>query len=508
MKRLTLFASPHRSRRLVATALLSFGVLSFGSSASAADWNRFLGPAGTSMSSDSTPPPQSWGDKENLKWKAELPGVGVSSPIVVGGKVFVTSYSGYGTGGQNEDINDLKRHLTCFNVVTGDQLWTKTIDAVQPEDPYRPPGVSAHGYASHTPTSDGKHIFVFFGKTGVIAYDLDGNEKWRKSVGTGSGPQAWGSAASPIVYNNGEKSLVIITAAEESEALFAFDTETGEEVWKTPAASLQGTWSTPTFATTGDRTDLVVSVPGEVWGINPENGKLRWYSRGTTDNSTSASPVAIDGVVYAVGGRSGDAVAVKAGGKGDVNDSHVVWDAKIQGRFASPLGYNGHLYVYSSGILTCYDAATGDRVKQKRLSEGGSGSFGGGRGGRGGDGGRGGAPGARGQDGAPGGGFGGGPGGRGGPGGFGGGGRGGFGGRGGGGFGDRRNMEYASPILVGDKLYVTSPQGQFYVVTASPEMEVVATNTLTDDTGFSASPAVSDGRLFVRSGGALYCIAE
>ncbi|MCO8125042.1 PQQ-like beta-propeller repeat protein [Stieleria sp. TO1_6] len=467
------------------TAGLSSGPLCspfFGSpTAQADDWTRFLGPAGSSISADSTAIPTEWSDSENVKWKSELPGSGVSSPIVVGNKVFVTSYSGYGMGGEDEQITDLKRHLTCFDADSGNQLWSTTVDAVQPEDPYRPPGVTAHGYASHTPVSDGKHVFAFFGKTGVIAYDLDGNELWRQSVGTGSGPQRWGSASSPIVYQGDQQTLVIVTAAEESESMFGFDAATGKQVWKTEAPDLQGTWSTPNTVDVDGRTDLVVMVPGEVWGLNPETGKLRWYSRGTTDSTASASPIVIDDIVVAVGGRNGDAVAVKAGGKGDVNDSHVAWDANIPGRFATPVAHQGHLYVFSGGVLSCYDATTGERVKQQRLGQSRS-ADGGERGGRGGD--RGGDRGDRGGD------------------------RGDRGGDRGGRGGGRANAEYATPVLVDGNLIVTAPGGEFHVVAATPEMEVLHTNKLTDETGFPASPAVSGGRLFLRSGTRLYCIAR
>ena len=298
-----------------------------------ADWPGFLGTGGTATSVDSEATPTKWSDTKNVKWKIDLPGKGVSSPIVVGDKIFVTAYSGYGVGGEDEKIDDLKRHLVCVDRATGDVVWSKTIDAVQPEDPYSGMGVPAHGYASHTPVSDGTHVFAFFGKTGVIAFDMEGNEVWRESVGTGSGRQRWGSASSPVLYEN----LVIVNASDESETMVAFDKTTGKEVWKMPAADLASAWGTPSLVKAGDRTDLVIGVPGEVWGMNPKTGKLRWYSRGTTDTSTSASlAVGKDGVVFATGGRGGEAVAVKAGGKGDVNDSHVVWDASIPGRFATP----------------------------------------------------------------------------------------------------------------------------------------------------------------------------
>ena len=186
----------------------------------AGDWSRFRGPNGTGISQDEKPVPTKWSPSENLKWKQGLPGPGVSSPIVVGNRVFVTCYSGYGTDRSDPgNMDELKRHLVCIDADTGKTLWDKTVDAVLSEDPYSGIGVPAHGYASHTPVSDGERVYVFFGKTSVLAFDLDGNQLWQKSVGTESDPRQWGSASSPILHNN----LLIVTASAESQALVALD---------------------------------------------------------------------------------------------------------------------------------------------------------------------------------------------------------------------------------------------------------------------------------------------
>ena len=131
----------------------------------AGDWPRFRGPNGTGVSMDESPVPTSWSATENLKWKVALPGPGSSSPIVVGNRVFVTCWSGYGTGrGNPGDQQDLRRHLICIDRQTGDTLWSKTVEPYLPEDPYG--GMfTQHGYASHTPVSDGERVYVFFGKT-------------------------------------------------------------------------------------------------------------------------------------------------------------------------------------------------------------------------------------------------------------------------------------------------------------------------------------------------------
>ncbi len=207
---------------IVSVLLLSVGV------AGAADWTRFRGPNGSGISPDKQATPLTWSESENLKWKVQLPGPGLSSPIVVGNRVFVTCWSGYGVDGQNPgDQKDLKRHLVCINRESGKEYWTQSIDPYLPEDRYA--GMFAeNGYASHTPVSDGERVYVFFGKTGVLAFDLDGKKLWQKSVGTESGARGWGSASSLVLYKN----LLIVTASAENEALVALNKETGEQVWK------------------------------------------------------------------------------------------------------------------------------------------------------------------------------------------------------------------------------------------------------------------------------------
>jgi len=115
-----------------------------------------------------------------------------------------------------------------------------------------------HGYASHTPVSDGEHVFCFFGKAGVFAFDLKGNKLWQASVGTESGARNWGTASSPVLYKN----LVIVPATAESEAIVALNKETGKEVWRQEAAGFNSCWGSPVLVRVDDqRTDLVIGVP-------------------------------------------------------------------------------------------------------------------------------------------------------------------------------------------------------------------------------------------------------
>lgn len=430
-----------------------------------ADWARFRGPNGTGVAESGAP--TEFGENKNLQWKLELPGRGVSSPIVVGDKVFVTCYSGYGMGRDDVgQIEDLKRHLVCVSRVTGEMLWTKTVPVKLPEDPYRPPGVTAHGYASHTPASDGESVFAFFGKSGVYAFDLDGKELWNQSVGKESGRMAWGSAASPIMYEN----FVIVNASDEGEAIVWLDKHTGEEKHRAEAAGLANSWSTPVLMKSSKGMELVISVPGEIWGLNAANGKFRWFSQGTGDNS-QISVLAGDDVAFLTGGRGGEAIAVRAGGKDDVNETNVVWKGRAAGRYATPVLHEGHLFTVNGIVVSCFEADSGKRVYQKRLTSGESvedNEAGGGQ--------------RR------------------------GGGRGGFGGRGGG-FGGTQDT--ASPVLADGKIYITTGSGTVYVIAAKPEYELLATNNMTfDASGFGGTPAISDGRFFMRSNTHLYCVGE
>lgn len=229
----------------------------------AEDWLRFRGDNGTGVSTSSQPLPVEFGPDQCLKWKVALPGPGHSSPIVVGDKVLVTCWSGYGTKEGEDDPAQLKRHLICLSRVDGKVLWDRTVDAVLPEDRYG--GMFAeHGYASHTPVSDGHWVYVFYGKSGVHAYDLDGNLQWSCMVGEGLDPRGWGSSSSPILAGD----LLIVLASAESQTLFGLDKKSGKEMWKEQADGFGGTWGTPILVQSGEgKTELVVGVPFEVWSF-------------------------------------------------------------------------------------------------------------------------------------------------------------------------------------------------------------------------------------------------
>ncbi|HJZ53664.1 MAG TPA: PQQ-binding-like beta-propeller repeat protein, partial [Gemmataceae bacterium] len=306
--------------------------------------------------------PVTWDAKTNIAWKTELPGPGSSSPIVVGKKVFVSSYSGYGLSTKEPgDIQNLKRHLVCIDRDTGNVIWTKDIPAAQPESPYKSFQVY-HGYASSTPASDGTSVFVFFGKSGVFAFDLDGNQLWHADVGTTAFRD--GTAASPVLY----KDRLFVNAGIESGTLYALDKKTGKEVWRASGISETGkeTWSTPALVKVpGGGTELVVSGAKKVLGFDPDTGAELWRAEVFTWY-VCPTVVAHDGVVYAL--QSDTCAAVRAGGRGDVTRSHVLWQTKFGAVVTSPVYHDGHLYWATGSMVACVKASDGTEVYKERLT--------------------------------------------------------------------------------------------------------------------------------------------
>ena len=353
----------------VATLILIVAAVDSCTVAAASDWPRFHGINGSGISADKQPLPVTWSETENLKWKSPLPGPGSSSPIVVGRHVFVTCWSGYAANPDNEgDEKDLRRHLVCLDRDTGNVVWDRSIEPLLPEDPYG--GMFAqHGYASHTPVSDGERIYVFFGKTGALAFDMDGKRLWQTSVGTDSGAHGWGTASSPILY----KDLMIVPAFAESKSLVALDKKTGAKVWTHTDPGFEGTWGTPLLVDCGDgRTDLVVAVPFKVWGLDPETGKPRWHCDGLDSDTICTSANAQDGVIYVLetNPRGGGTIAVKAGGEGDVTKTAVLWRGTQFARIGTPVIADHHIYWAVNRAACCLDATTGKSVYRVSLTGG------------------------------------------------------------------------------------------------------------------------------------------
>jgi outer membrane protein assembly factor BamB len=310
-------------------------------------------------------------------------------------------------------------------------------------DPYEG-FLQEHGYASHTPVTDGERVYVYFGKGGALAFDLDGPQLWQANLGTGANAKNWGSASSPIVH----KDSVIINASEESHAIYALDKRTGKQLWKSEAAALEYVFGTPLLATEGADIALVVCVPDEIWGLNPDTGKTRWFAETGLPGNIAPSAVQGDGVAFAFGGfpKLG-AVAVKLGGRGEVSKTHVLWNARDSSYVPTPVYDGGYLYFASdAGFATCLNAKTGQLVFKERLP-GASAAGGGGK------------------------------------------------------------PFYASSVLANGNIYAVSRWNGVFVFAARPSFELIAHNKFTGDTSqFNATPAIVDDQIFLRSDLYVYCI--
>jgi outer membrane protein assembly factor BamB len=324
-----------------------------------ADWPQLRGPTGRGIS-DAKGLPTKWSATENIAWKTELPGAGASTPIVVGGKIYVTCYRGYNMPGERGGSQEnLERLLVCVSPADGKVLWEKTVPTKLPEqDEIR----ESHGYASGTPVADDTQIYCFFGKSGVFAFDRDSNQKWHVEVG--SGLNGWGSAGPLTLHGN----LLLVNASVESGSLIALDKRTGKEVWRTDA---EETWHPPlVISLPGGKCELIVAMPNKVVGLDPANGKELWSCAMDCGWYKVPVPTEDKGIVYSIGGRSDEtALAVRAGGRGDVTDSHRLWTSTTGSNVSSPIYHDGHLYYASDSqaIAYCADAKTGDIRYEERL---------------------------------------------------------------------------------------------------------------------------------------------
>jgi outer membrane protein assembly factor BamB len=352
--------------RLAGTVALFCGLAA--TTVGAGDWTRFRGPGGQGKA-EATGLPSTWDSNENVVWKANLPGPGTSSPIILGNKVFVTCYSGYGeTIDDPGEVENLMRHLVCIDRTSGKIMWDKTFKAKMPESLYSGGRNNTwHGYASSTPVTDGERLYVFFGISGVYAFDLDGNVLWQTDVG--SETHGWGCATSPVLHGD----LLIVNASVESKAMVALDKATGKEVWKVDGVSK--CWSSPMLVEVGGKQELVLNLPdagkgktSKLKGFDPASGKELWSCAGPPDSYLCASAVSHDGIVYVIGARKNTAIAVRAGGRGDVTNSHVLWTVKEGSNVTSPVYIDGYLYfMHEKGSALCLDAKTGEVVYKEKL---------------------------------------------------------------------------------------------------------------------------------------------
>ena len=376
----------------VSAGLIAFAIsLSFADSpAPNTNWPQFRGLNASGIAEGATPPIK-WNveEKQTVAWKTPIPGLGHSSPIIWDDKVFVSSaISGkdnpelkVGLYGDIAPVQDDTAHrfmVYCVDRKTGKMLWERTAFTGKPK-------VKRHTKATHansTMATDGKRVVAFFGSEGLYCFDMNGKQLWKQDFGLlDSGyfmvPSAqWGFASSPIIHDD----LVIVQCdVQEGSFVAALNVKTGKEVWRNPRNEVP-TWSTPTVVDSGGRKQVVLNGWKHIAGYDLKTGFEYWWLTGGGDIPVP-TPVSGHGLIYITNahGRLAPIYAIKDSAAGDISlqadttsNSHIPWSHHREGGYMqTPIVYGDYLYVCRDhGVLSCYNAKTGERVYNERLGTG------------------------------------------------------------------------------------------------------------------------------------------
>ncbi len=422
--------------------------------AAAQNWPHWRGPAAAGVSTEKELPLQ-WNDTQGVAWKAQIRGVGISSPIVWANRVFVTSQLGSGDSRPGPRLvqsgNPLEAGerplaasptagrgpvaflITALDRTSGRRLWEYELRASGP----LPSVHEKHNLASPSPVTDGARVYAWFGTGQIAAVDLDGKLVWQKHLGADYGPFEinWGHGSSPVVHGD---TVFLLCYHDPASYLLALDARTGAVRWKTDASAGVTSYSTPLVVATGPTTEVIVNSSDGLSAYDAATGSRLWQVA-ETNRFPIPTPLFQDGIIYASRGyRSSPFMAIRPGGKGNVASSHVVWRAPSGGPYISSLlYYDGLIYMVGDvGVLTVTDAKTGERVFQQRIG----------------------------------------------------------------------GVYSASPVAADGKIYLVSEDGQTIIVSAGRTPRVLARNRL--NARLLASPAIAGGRLFLRSDDAVYAIGK
>jgi outer membrane protein assembly factor BamB len=347
---------------------LSLALLLAVPAAHAENWPGWRGPTGLGHSADKDPP-LTWGPTENVRWKAPVPDRGNASPVAWGDRVFLTQATDKGA----------KRGVLCLDRTTGKENWARYVDFAGKE-----PTHSTNPHGSATCVTDGERVIASLGSAGLLCLDFAGKELWRKDLGEFI--HTWGTASSPVLHG---RHVILWCGPGERQFLVALDKTTGDEVWRHEEPGGHpglkkgdpwiGSWSTPVIAKAGDREELILSVPKKVKGFDPKTGKELWSCAGLTDLVYTSPVVSPDGIVVAMSGYGGSALAVRAGGTGDVTKTHRLWHHTRSNpqRIGSAVIVGDHAYLMNEpGKASCFELKTGKDVwDQERVTSETWGSF-------------------------------------------------------------------------------------------------------------------------------------
>ena len=319
--------------------------------ARAGEWPGWRGPNGDGHS-DETNVPTRWSANENIAWKVAIPGKGHSSPVIWGDRIFLTTAI----------EKDQQRVLLCLDRRSGKVLWQRVVVTSPLEKKH-----DLNSYASATPVTDGKHVWVAFSeqpRINLVCYALDGTEVWR--VSPGEFHSMHGFCSSPVLF----KDTIILNGDQDADAyLVAFDKSTGKERWRTDRPNKTRSYCTPFFFEHDGKTQMALSGSKSVCSYDPGTGKPIWWMAGPTEQFV-ATLVYTDGILFVTGGYPDfHILGVDPDGKGDVLKSHIKWrDIKGASYVPSPIAHAGHFFIVSdNGIATCFEAKTGKAKWKQRL---------------------------------------------------------------------------------------------------------------------------------------------
>jgi outer membrane protein assembly factor BamB len=418
-------------------------------SVSGQHWPSFRGPNASGVS-DGDPTPVKWNapSGESVLWKTPIPGVAVSSPVVWGDRVFVSTavssdpHATIRTGlyGDVEPSSDLSRHswrLVALDKRTGKVLWERVAHEGVPRTKRHPKS----SQASPTPVTDGRHVVVSFGSEGLYTYDVDGKLLWKRDLGVLNAgwfydpDYEWGVGSSPIIWKS---SVIVQCDIQKNSFIAAFDVATGQPFWRTPREEIPS-WSTPAIYEGNGRAELVTQAKNFTRGYDPNTGRELWRLAGNSEITIPTPIIGANLIIVTNGYRGVQPIyAIKPGAKGDITlkgeqtqSEFIAWSTKRGGPYIpTPLIYRDQLYVCSNnGVLSAYEVRTGQRLYQERLG-GTGGSF------------------------------------------------------------------SASPVAADGKIYLASEDGDIFVVKAGPKYELLATNSMGE--ALIATPAISEGLIIIR----------